>query len=675
MWEPGVGSSKYPPGDDWPKHPPRSADEYKDNQQVGILLGKQITESTMTGYVTDIDVDWAEGIPIAQKLLPRTGFTFGHKSKPYSHLFYCLAEPLKLIQFRDVGPKGKPGVMLLEIRGTKTDGSLGLETMVPPSIWISKDGKQREPLEFCTVPGFKLGELVFVGPDELEYFKQRYLYTAIGMLLAKNFGHNGFGHEVRKAWAGFLLRAGVSPADLIAMGEGISSVCNNLEVHDVRTVVESTATRLQEKGKKISGGAVLAKMLGDNGRAIIGTINEWLGRERDFYRNAKGAVAVNNQQNVYRALDQLGITLQHNKFSLKNYIIRDSVTRVLEDADVNSLRLEIDREFHVLNSKEFFGDVIDDLARQNTFHPVQEYLDRLVWDQKPRLDNWLTTYAKAQSTPFVRAVSAIVLIAAVRRVRKPGCKFDEMLVLISAKQGTNKSTGLRTLCPDERWFSDDVPLNVDAKQIIERTGGKWFIEASELQGFSVREEGHLKALLSRQGDGPVRLAYGRMSTEIPRQFIFVGTTNTHQFLKDKTGNRRFWPVEIEFFNIDALLNDRDQLWAEAAYREAKGESIRLDPALYEAAEEQQEKRRIDDPWEEYIEEAISKCKHPDKIPSADIWSVLGTQAHATDSRHSTRVAGIMQRFGYIEKRKCRPIKGAEPCWCWIKGPIQYDFEE
>jgi predicted P-loop ATPase len=112
-------------------------------------------------------------------------------------------------------------------------------------------------------------------------------------------------------------------------------------------------------------------------------------------------------------------------------------------------------------------------------------------------------------------VSALPLIAAVRRVRQPGCKFDELLILES-EQGALKSGALRALCPDESYFSDDLPLGVDSKLTIERTMGKWIIEASELYGCRGREVEQLKAFLSRQADGPVRLAYARLPVVVPR---------------------------------------------------------------------------------------------------------------------------------------------------------------
>ena len=208
----------------------------------------------------------------------------------------------------------------------------------------------------------------------------------------------------------------------------------------------------------------------------------------------------------------------------------------------------------------------------------------------------MISYGSAKDTPYVRAVGAITLIAAVRRVRQPGCKFDEMLILES-EQGTEKSVALETLAVNSEWFSDDLPLSADGKRVIEQTRGRWIIEAAELSGMRKADVEHLKAMLSRRTDR-ARLSYGRMTTEKRREFIVVGTTNEKTYLKDLTGNRRFWPVEVKF-NIHTLRRDRDQLWAEAAVREAQGESIRLDPKLWKDAADEQKERTVEEPLDRH----------------------------------------------------------------------------
>src|SRR5262245_16675409 len=166
------------------------------------------------------------------------------------------------------------------------------------------------------------------------------------------------------------------------------------------------------------------------------------------------------------------------------------------------------------------------------------------------------------------------LIAGVRRIRKPGCKFDTALVF-EGKQGTSKSKLVRILA-SEPWFSDNLPVGADAKLIIEQTAGVWIVELAELSGMRRSEVEAVKTMLSRQSDR-ARPSYGRHAVDRHRQFIFIGTINETRYLKDTTGNRRFWPVKTGELDYIGLARDRDQLWAEAAYWEEKGEPLELPP--------------------------------------------------------------------------------------------------
>lgn len=378
----------------------------------------------------------------------------------------------------------------------------------------------------------------------------------------------------------------------------------------------------------------------------------------DFIRTDRGTIVASSLHNIRLALARLGTTLTYDSFS--RVALVDDVP--LDDVSLDRLWVRIDDCCGFRPSKETLRTLIDVDARTSTAHPVHRYLHALQWDHTPRLDRWLTTYGGAPDTPYVRSVGAIPLIAAVRRVRRPGCKFDELLV-VEGPQGTLKSSALRVLCPREDWFSDDLPLGVDSKLVIERTTAKWIIEASEMHGHRGRESETLKAFLSRQVDGPVRLAYGRLSTMVPRQFVIIGTTNRHvSYLKDETGARRFWPVTIERFDVEALARDRDQLWAEAASRETAGEPIRLQQDLWAAASEQQEARRAADPWEPILEPLFADraC-----VPVQLIWEELGMEASRLDNRHADRIAAIVQRHGFTRKKKIR-VNGT-PMTCWVRG--------
>lgn len=380
--------------------------------------------------------------------------------------------------------------------------------------------------------------------------------------------------------------------------------------------------------------------------------------KHDFLRDKNGAIIKDSQENIRRAIERLNYRVTYNSFAeqmLSQNGTGPAVT--LNDQFMNMLWLKIDREFRFRPSYMFFEKVLQDIAHNNAFHPVVDYFASLKWDGVPRLDTWLMRLGGAidegsdsrEGPSYLEQVSAKPMIAVVRRVRKPGSKYDEMLVLES-EQGLNKSSALRALVPKEEYFSDDLPLNVDAKQVIERTLGKMIIEASELTGGRKTDRDHLKSLLSRQVDGPARLAYAHLPVERPRQFIIIGTTNSSEYLIDPTGARRFWPVRVKNFDVEGIKRERDQLWAEAAHREALGESIRLDESLWAEAGEIQEQRREVDAWEDtikhHVEALVTSTTGRQQITIEALWNVLGIMMERRDRIGSRRIAEIVHRMGF-----------------------------
>jgi predicted P-loop ATPase len=615
-------------------------EDYHPGDRVGLVTGHELEPGK---FLHDVDLDWAPGSLIAQFFLPATDFVFGRASKKISHCFYTLPETLPTFQYKDIDDG-----TLIELRGSKLDGDVGFQTMAPPSVWTKKGVE--EPLQFV-----KQGAPAHI-PDAA-YLKQRVCYAAIGMILAKHLGTNGFGHDSRLAWAGFLLRAGMAVEDLVTMGEAISTYCNNQEVSDVRRVVESTVQALNSTSKKVKGGPTLARLLGPAGKAILARINEWLGKERDFLRGADGGILKDNQENIKRAISLMGHDLAYDEFSDKMFLDR---AKVVEDREMTSLWLRIDEAYRFRPTYMFFEKVVKQIAWDNAFHPVKEYLATLDWDGTARVGGWLQHAAGAEDSAYVRAVGSILLIAAVRRIRHPGSKFDELLVL-EGEQGLNKSSALRALCPKGEWFSDDLPLNVQAQRMIEGTLGKWIIEAADLAGKRKADIEQLKATLSRQVDGPARMAYAHLPVERARQFVIVGTTNSAAYLSDPTGARRFWPVAIQAFDVGWILEHRDQLWAEAAVLEEKGASTRLAESLWPDAALEQEERREIDPWETILRPLLQGTEVTSggyrRIATDALWDALGIEAARRDRYGALRISETMQRLGFVRTRLRLPEVG------------------
>ena len=371
-----------------------------------------------------------------------------------------------------------------------------------------------------------------------------------------------------------------------------------------------------------------------------------------------GAPATKSQQNVASALDQLGIEVSFNSF-LGDYEIKvpGQNRRRLDDKALRALRFDIERLGLNLH-KDYFCDAVLNLADQNSHNVCLDYLNGPQWDGTSRIDGLLTNYCGADDNEFNRTVGRKFMVAAVRRVKKPGTKFDHLLIL-EGDQGVGKSSFARILAGVD-WFTDCVRLGDDPKIIAEQTPGKLIAEIPELVGLSKKEIEQVKSMVTRTTD-IARMAYDRSTSEFPRHFVFMGTTNAEQYLNDKTGNRRFWPVKVQK-TIDqaALANDRDQLWAEAVYRESHDEDLFLTAHLEADATKAQKLRQLVDANEERLKELVSEKYGV--VPKEEFFAALGLDGYRTSSRrpyHDQLIDSLMQTEGWTKDRLRQP-KSAYP---------------
>lgn len=230
-------------------------------------------------------------------------------------------------------------------------------------------------------------------------------------------------------------------------------------------------------------------------------------------------------------------------------------------------------------------------SEKHKFNDVRNYLSSLSWDGISRLDSLLIDYLGAEDKPYVRAVTRKAFTAAVARAMEPGCKYDTMLIL-TGPQGIGKSTLLDRM--SKGWFNDGI-RTFEGKEASELLQGVWLVEIGELDAFRRTDEARIKQFLSLRSDR-FRAAYGRHVKDIPRCCVFFGTTNTPVFLRDKTGNRRFWPVDVGVVprtkTVWQDLDDElDQIWAEAVMRWRLGEKLYLTGELEELARAEQENHR------------------------------------------------------------------------------------
>jgi predicted P-loop ATPase len=230
----------------------------------------------------------------------------------------------------------------------------------------------------------------------------------------------------------------------------------------------------------------------------------------------------------------------------------------------------------------------------------------------------------------------------------PGVKADHMLILEGA-QGLGKSTALEILA-SRPWFSDELP-DLHSKDSALQLLGRWIVEVAEMSAFRRAEQESIKAFMSRNTDD-FRPPYGMRNKKFPRQTVFVGTTNSDQYMSDDTGARRLWPVRCGKIDLDALKRDRDQIWAEVMTRHHAGAVWWLeDPDIIAAAADAADERYQADTWESLIARHISSLCDQSVTVVGLLTGPLNLELGKCGQREQTRVAGILRRLGWERYRK------------------------
>jgi predicted P-loop ATPase len=294
---------------------------------------------------------------------------------------------------------------------------------------------------------------------------------------------------------------------------------------------------------------------------------------------------------------------------------------------------------------------IDLRARERASHPVRDYLNGLHWDGERRLQGWLNCYLGVENGPYATGIGMMFLVAMVARIFEPGCKADYMLVL-EGPQGTLKSSACATL--GGMWFADSLPDIRNGKDASEHLNGKWLIEVAELSALDKAEATALKAFITRRVER-YRPPYGRREVSEPRQCLFVGTTNKHAYLRDETGGRRFWPVEVGLIDIDGLARDRDHLFAEAVARYRQGVHWWPDPAFEtEHIKPKQADRFEADAWQDAIAGFLPGRTHTTVLEVArDALHIDTPKIGTADQR---RISAALEVLGWVRGERTRTAR-------------------
>lgn len=334
----------------------------------------------------------------------------------------------------------------------------------------------------------------------------------------------------------------------------------------------------------------------------------------------------------------------------------------IRDADTINMKVWFAEAWRVEPNQNLINEAICFVAKKNTFHPVKNYLDKLEWDGVKRIDTWLKTYLEADAPePYLSAVSRKMLVAMVARAYEPGRKYDQVVIL-QGNQGEGKSTALLRLASDE-WFSD-ATLNLQDKDSILSMRSIWLRELGELSGMRKGDVDQLKEFISRRTDR-IRVPYGKRTENFPRQCIFVGTTNKEEFLRDDTGNRRYWPVTVGKCHFDSIERDRDQLFAEARIAWELGEPLYMEEAEAEKiAVQEQSKRMESDMLSEHLQKFIRlEKKKPEKerfnlekFQLSELFEVLTHVSLKDDRMGQLRLGSALRSLGFM-KRMSRKKNG------------------
>lgn len=389
-----------------------------------------------------------------------------------------------------------------------------------------------------------------------------------------------------------------------------------------------------------------------------------------------------NEGKIKNSIDNFYKILSNDAF-FKGRIVYNEIKKLPEkivddkkvawtDTDDSIMRKYIEKYYDIYSEKKS-KDALRMILEENKYNPLKQIIESIEWDGKNRIETMLSKWLKAEDNEYTKEVSRLIFAGAIHRLYNPGCKFDEVPVLVGIKQGEGKSTFIQCLALDEEYFAE--VKEIEGIRSVEIIQGAWICEIAELLALTkAKEIEAVKAYISTKTD-KYRKPYAQYVTCEPRQCIFIGTTNKRQFLTDRTGNRRFYPVEVFssaehlYDNMNELMQDIRQCYAEALTLYKKNELIpHLNQKLKDVVEEKQQEAVEDDSRigliKEYLIGKYITCVR-------DIWFNclrVGIEPSRKDSNEITLILDNLkgwkkcetsQRFGKFGPQRCWERKTSE----------------
>lgn len=462
----------------------------------------------------------------------------------------------------------------------------------------------------------------------------------------------------------------VAPADVW----GNCKDANELLISDKQLLIRNLQA-LSERASILDKDKWLMQLLSENSDN-----SDW---QKQLKRNLSDNAVKNYLNNIFLILN--------NDDKYKNRIgfnelkqMRTHDKEDWNDLDDSLLKLYLEQKYGLVTSVESINHACNIVASEHSYHPIRDYLNSTQWDGIHRIKSVFSDFLGASDNLYTQSVAVITFVGAVARVFQPGVKFDTCTVFVG-KQGTGKSKFIGKIAVKPEWFTDGV-TTFDGKDFYESIQGKWIIELGEGTAFQKSIKERSKQAIASQQDF-YRKPYGRHPEERPRQCVFFGTTNNYDFLKDETGDRRYYPIDVNIAkatkNIDKDLTPEyvSQLWAEALQLYKNGQSIYIqDSQVLDMAENEQRKHFDESPLQADIYNFL-------EIPITPGWYTSSLEArrqHITRCQNGDTSAGAYKRdrisvkeivcelFGYelnqpIERKMSLDIARTLTALGWIKN--------
>lgn len=397
-----------------------------------------------------------------------------------------------------------------------------------------------------------------------------------------------------------------------------------------------------------------------------------------FDGQGKPMATIDNFLLVLRS-DKRFESLRFNQLSYSpEHLVGGKIER-WKDKDDSNARLYIEKKYKI-HHREKLDDALRILFAEREYHPIKQIIEAITWDGVSRIHDLFIKWLKCDDTPYIREVTRLVFAGGIHRLYNPGCKFDDVAVLIGTKQGEGKSSFVRWLAINDEYFTE--VNDFEGEKAMQSLEGAWICEISELLALTkTKDVEAAKAFITRLNDRR-KIPYDRRVTDHKRQCIFIGTTNREQFLTDKTGNRRWYPVKVNSSGYDLhdhkeeIQADILQAWAEAKHLYDEGN---LEPYanrdLLESIREAQSQAVEDDYRVGMIEQYL---QHRDEVCILELWKqALKNDFTKPTRRESNEIALILQSIGGWERgrNKKSDSLGYQRFWFKTEAKKKAEMEE